>query len=1289
MDDTKIELEKLPNKYNLYTLHGNEILSHAIVHSPDKEKSISDFTLEEKLRALFEEGITIRFDDYEKTFIAFDKSGSMSRNSRITFIDREIVTKINKRLLLDIYFTHPDFDESWLKINHDENDTYISYLIDLNNYENSNQFLSSHDTTALFYQISRLLIDEKKYKISTNSLSEFILFVDFGNLFNELSKNATEDNPLYQGIIGIYTRHKHEVEAKLNELKTIDRNSDEFNSSFSEIEEELKNKSWWNKFVLKFYDEHLCSPFEYYLEDNTKTTTEESHNYDWSDWLKDDSRILFDEDEEDPDPEYGKYQEPSGIKVTLSKFYAYKGLYLSSGTRVNLDYNLLNSDSVIVLKDEDLETNDEIKIKTNTLNHDEYIDRPKDYFKSIEIGINARTLDAQYNPTDRPVIKEETIKKAIKKLFDGEGIISPIYAKHINQAIKYKELASSFQIRMPFIKGMLHEVDFHGFLNEFGCKKLDEILIEDAFGKERDLKKAHIILTESMFKGQKWLTSFLMSSRLTEEEFADRHPMDYYFKKFEKYNHAIYVTGSNIPYLDQKLTTLNYQFLNTLCFNKNEYDNLLKNHLEYIADIHKYIEKTYIADPEEINSQYDNLQLLNDQQLDEDSEVSLEKEDLEEDFHGADWKELLIKNPVISSHPYVRRQMDNLKMSLIKNIAYGKILVDGEVNYLSRDLMYFLLSILKKTSGFEALPEDKKSLLEGEKLKTNCFYSPSFNGTNDEYYVILRNPHLSRNEQSALKFLASGSSIRDKYLGHLKGVLMVAFDSYDPAALGGADFDGDTVKVIANEEVRNKVLTTTYKQENNNYIRELPVVVIDPIKSILPDEFYNNTVDFNVIRNTFSNNIGRLSNISAAFGKYQYGENSDEDSKDLCEMCTIFTGLDIDAAKTGMRNDFGDLIDTAKKFRKKKDYSYIEKFRKEFDPVISKRKYIYPSEIEANNQNYSYPKKQQEKKIEYTLDENYCSLELLPKYYFDALIKNDKRFEERVVENTYFKFECENWGEKYSDCIRDFKKSLDFNEPLIDTATLILALKDIRSVINIACKKYNYYSNFSKSNMATYILKQQYKDYGRKILEFNNMLQILSAKFKNATTAAEVFEELESSNWVYLTDIKDKRKMLKKILRLDVTHKNSIFYNFTCRGYLLLGILLMSVKCNLYTRDRAFLLRKAEEDFRDSLENNKKLASLLRKTSRYQDYFDKFFNICILGIGDNKKPQDSFRSKINMETLVLQCREILFKINNNDKEESFKQVCFISKKLSCDSVLWDLFDTEAFMNNIEETQNVK
>ena len=88
-----------------------------------------------------------------------------------------------------------------------------------------------------------------------------------------------------------------------------------------------------------------------------------------------------------------------------------------------------------------------------------------------------------------------------------------------------KKVHTSFQIRMPYVKGMLHEVDFKDFLTLCGTDT-----ITDLWGMEHSVRDVDVILTKSMFKGYGWLTASGMS-------------WEDYWAVFRKYRHALYITN--------------------------------------------------------------------------------------------------------------------------------------------------------------------------------------------------------------------------------------------------------------------------------------------------------------------------------------------------------------------------------------------------------------------------------------------------------------------------------------------------------------------------------------------------------------------------------------------------------------------------------------------------------------------------------------------------------------------------------------------------------------------------
>ena len=73
--------------------------------------------------------------------------------------------------------------------------------------------------------------------------------------------------------------------------------------------------------------------------------------------------------------------------------------------------------------------------------------------------------------------------------FDVEGFVSPKVADSLVMG------HSSFQIRMPYIKDVVHKVDFASLLSE-----LNVPYIIDMWGNKHNPNDIDIILTNSMFK---------------------------------------------------------------------------------------------------------------------------------------------------------------------------------------------------------------------------------------------------------------------------------------------------------------------------------------------------------------------------------------------------------------------------------------------------------------------------------------------------------------------------------------------------------------------------------------------------------------------------------------------------------------------------------------------------------------------------------------------------------------------------------------------------------------------
>lgn len=205
----------------------------------------------------------------------------------------------------------------------------------------------------------------------------------------------------------------------------------------------------------------------------------------------------------------------------LSKLYAYNGLMLSTGARVE-GIEIDRPHRVIVVDNHALQR-------------------------------SARVITVEdVGGTDsvRRYRRVERVEDFSVTEFDGEGLISKEYAARLNKTLGGRH--TSFQIRLPFVKGMLHQVDFHDFFRSAGTTHLTDLWVVN-----HPVAKVDIILTKSMFKGYGWLAE---NGKSWED----------YWAAFRKYRHALYVTNTSKE-RPQGFTQLNYQFLTTLSMTGEEF----------------------------------------------------------------------------------------------------------------------------------------------------------------------------------------------------------------------------------------------------------------------------------------------------------------------------------------------------------------------------------------------------------------------------------------------------------------------------------------------------------------------------------------------------------------------------------------------------------------------------------------------------------------------------------------------------------------------------------------------
>ena len=561
-------------------------------------------------------------------------------------------------------------------------------------------------------------------------------------------------------------------------------------------------------------------------------------------------------------------------RCQLSKLYAYNGLMLSSGTRVE-GMEIDRPHRVIVVDNHALQRSARVITVedvggTDSVRRYQRVERAEDFFVTE---------------------------------FDGEGLISKEYAARLNKTLGGRH--TSFQIRLPFVKGMLHQVDFHDFFRSAGTTHLT-----DLWGVNHPVAKVDVILTKSMFKGYGWLAE-------NGKSWSD------YWAAFRKYRHALYVTNVSKE-RPQGFTQLNYQFLTTLSMTGEEFrPRDLPHGWEHSPkeDARQWLTKA-------TETEYYKLRA--------DAAYRRQVFTRQAGWWGADRKsrayllgKLLEKNPAFMGESVYQEQLEAMAQRLLKDYALGRLQVAGDVRFLSGDLLQFLVTLLDVTP--KKRTKSQRTFLSvalSMEFQDHAFYAPRPGYKGKSACTILRNPHIARNEEILLDPYRPVEQMRKHYLGHLTDVVMVSSSMYAAERLGGADFDGDMVKTIA-DPIVNRCVQKNYQYQNLDNLGNLPFLKIPSIQARVQDA-KDWRARFQTVRDTFSSRVGQISNAALARSVIAYNENSQaeerQQAREEVETLAILTGLEIDSAKSGVKPDLSPYLGRS---RKQKNLFLTYKYRME------------------------------------------------------------------------------------------------------------------------------------------------------------------------------------------------------------------------------------------------------------------------------------------------------------------------------------------------------------------------
>ena len=954
----------------------------------------------------------------------------------------------------------------------------------------------------------------------------------------------------------------------------------------------------------------------------------------------------------------------SQIEVLESKYYAYRGLYLSSSKRIEIDNFDITPETLVVILDERKDPKKPDKPITGYNYDTATFISAKESTKNT--GKNGKVWDIAYQGKKK--------MKYVETPFDGAGFIAPSYGALINASLG-TESATSFQIRLPFIKGMLHQVDVHGFLNEYSKDgSEDEHIYTDAFGIKRNLCKARIFITESMFKAKDWIVEYLKKTGM-----EDTDPMAFYCEMLKKYDHALYVSGTNLPYGHSKYVHLSYQTINTLAFTQEQFERVLERH------------KSFVSNP---------IEYLNSFDIEESSDNNnTDPDEGRIDRHVPNWRRALNKKELLSDDIYIKHELKNTSKGLLTKLATGKILVAGQTRYLCRDLLPLLVSLIENPPDF--FP----------RYLYNRFYLPTDgpDANADElglgfnsYYAFFRNPHLSRNEQYIMnrfcdtdektyhgtyryRYYRYFREIYDKYFGALIGIVMVPRGSMLPLCLGGADFDGDLVSVVYDQDVVAAVKAGVFIETQPEYFqRDLPVIEIPKTHS--KGTTIKEHVQFEHIKNTFSNRIGQISDAAISIGQTEYGHalgktgpkevGSEEIStgRPSCAMCTILTGLEIDAAKNGEHPNLDMILgnDTGK-------CSYI-KFLHKFKKLRGEPNYSFNNlkaeEKESNGKRYiEVTAKGCSTVAKFYLPSFGTFINELPQAFYEAFIsyekdgksveeEDDKKGKKAKTEQKIFVYEDKKKAEESkiekfkSDCRNIFDYNFHYSKVLMHVLSNEKN-KGFYALENLEKKLYQIYDEEEAVRIQREVVPK--------------LIAHLRGCIHEKNSVEDIKVRMNESRWL-LVPMEKRPEVLERIIgggfSSDIleNEEKEVLFNFRNRGYINLWLLLSIIEGPKSVTFDEIMSRNINSNIQDyDQELESKLTEYLR------DYYDN-------------NASDTL-SRIYAECLKA-LRSIANKPGLSEQNKIVALYEITASSMDNRKFFWDLFEWEKLEEYVKKSEEV-
>jgi hypothetical protein len=365
------------------------------------------------------------------------------------------------------------------------------------------------------------------------------------------------------------------------------------------------------------------------------------------------------------------------------------------------------------------------------------------------------------NP-DWPSVSDPMKKEIEINTCDGMGLISPeMSAKWAEALNEGTEPLSGFNTRCAFLKGMVFTVDFKQFAEEVA----GTYIIKDAWGDERDVRDADVILSVSMLK--------LWNSYAGYED---------YYNNCMKNGYEFCIAKST-PHELRNVHTTNYQYLQDFKFTDEQIDELIEPTVSKIKDC--------------LGLDWRKLILyMCGSGLDEKSVVHMEP-----------MCKAIMANPELINDPYVRSKVSRMIQKRINSAKIGVLDISGDYGIAGNDPYSFLQNMF----GLEVTG----LLKSGE-----CYHRYWIDKGSDEICVF-RAPMTSIENICKLRVVTN--SEMEKWYKYIKTCILL--NSWDDTAMrcNGEDYDSDSNFCTDNQVLLDAFeYKTTLMCEQESSVKKIP-----------------------------------------------------------------------------------------------------------------------------------------------------------------------------------------------------------------------------------------------------------------------------------------------------------------------------------------------------------------------------------------------------------------------------------------------------------------------------------